>query len=453
MEIIIKDFGVHIDSYRGSTTQIIGNRFSNASRTANGTAIVRLQGTDEGAGTYTPGGGMHIVDNEIAGERDDSSGEVNYTEAIFLVHTVDGLYLGRNHMTGYRYALKVEPLATAENHVVTDIISEQEYFDDPSHIAVNPYVVYLTGTAGYAGSMYQDMKFTNDYFRASSLPTLSAGTNALRVSIADAGDFASSGKKVKNFSVLGGTIRQAKDTGVVVAGSGAGKLEVYALAIQNVAFADNNAGGEASTSAMAIEAENVVITGNNFAPDANPSNRLIQLTTSDAASNMPSLIVTDNDFSFSNYAPDAAEIPYNNSPIRYSVNPNARVELSHNLFAGSGKSIDQVYRRKTSNASDVSIYEYSIPRDSNGIIKITLAGSSSDGDDRAAYEWSGMFYRNEGTDSGWSVPINTLSSYSSGGIQASLVTPISDNIIQVRISGADNTDVDWTAHVELLGSH
>jgi len=205
-------FAIGIDCYRASTTNIDHCICYQALRTAQATAWIRCQGTDETATTletYTPGGGMHVTDCEIRGTT--NLGTVDMTAGI-LLHSVDGFYMTQTHFTGCVYSVHIAPDGSAENHYIADIMLNNCYFDEPSEVVTNPRNVYITGTvkesitmadASTQSSNYQSIRIVNCYFRGADF-----AFRNLEIAVTD-GDSWWDYKQLKDILISNSTFRQS----------------------------------------------------------------------------------------------------------------------------------------------------------------------------------------------------------------------------------------------------
>ena len=297
---------VGIDSYRSSTTLISDCYWIHSSRTINGLACIRLQGTNEASSSYTPGGGMHITNCEFSCESGDGT---TFTESVFLVNSVDGLYIDNIHAVGYRYGLNVNPLSTPENHTIFDImVSANVYFDQPAALAVSPIPVRLAGSvkagivclAGTVDSSYQGIRLSNVYLRGAD-----RSLHGITVDITDAGGFVSGGGRVSDIQMTGGSVRKFTSVGINARGTASSNVVVDDIIATGVYFEENNLGGGSTASDIRVDAKNIVLNGNTYAAAATASAYSVLLTLSVAGA---ALNVNGESFSASNYTDKPVQV-------------------------------------------------------------------------------------------------------------------------------------------------
>jgi hypothetical protein len=390
---IIANFDIGIDGYRATTSRFLNMDVINSSRTTNATAFMRFQGTDETAQnteTYTPGGGLHMTDCEFFGSRSSGGSEVNYTESGLLLKACDGAYLENTHFVGCRYSLDIYPDASAANHIITDILLTQCYFDNPSVLASNPYNVYLRGTvksgivmadATTRDSVYNDIRFFNCFFRGASEVDY-----GLYMKVTDGNTFVADGRKIKDIQVKGGMVSTCDITGIKIAGSGASGIEPYSVSIEGVAFKDNNAGGAASFSCIDIEVESCSVNDNIISEDVNACTRPIQINVSALPSNIPSAIAVGNNCGKSNCT--------DQDPILVSSITGANALVADNIYPGSGKKVSASYRYQTTTDAPKVLWSVVVTSTGQaGMVNIRTIGANSTASENAMYEHRTSFSR------------------------------------------------------------
>jgi hypothetical protein len=214
-------------------------------------------------------------------------------------------------------------------------------------------------------------------------------------------------------------------------------------------FDDNNSSGSTGgASDISVQAENITITGNTFGPfKAAGADYIILVSSLDAgatdASN-PSVLVANNNLAKCT----APAIDY----IRITQTETGSNTLeANNLLPGTGKYVNQTYKRTTTDATATPVWSYVIPEGTSGSADVSLSGSSADGSKVVTYSWRVGFRRN-----------SVGSSLSSGGSTWTAVTawnpdafptpPVADlatNTLRVVATGIAATTINWALHVRL----
>lgn len=448
------NFDIGVDCYRASTPRFERPWFLNTIRTVDATAFMRLQGTDETdttGETYTPGGGFHITDMEAQGARFAGGVEQNYTASGILINSCDGMYGLNIHITGCQRSVYINPLATAENHVATDIYFTQCYWDQPSDTAgvVNTNNVLLGGSVapniataagGTTDSIYQNIHFSNCYARG--------GFNVQRcveIKITDtAGAFFADGRKVKDIQFIGGNIRQSTICGIQAHGGSTGSYyQVYGFAVHGVYFENHNSSSTGSFgSAITANVASHSISGNTYGTDTGTTDFIISIN---LASTGPTIgmLISGEDFS----AGSAPAIDF----INYTSTLNSQVLVTDNLPPGVGQRVDQMYTLSTTDATTTTIWSYLIPIGAAGNVTVDVSGSNEDGTIAVAYQFY-TGYRNKGAGASLSTggaSWVTVRSWNPDAIATIPTATLDTTTLIVKVTGVAATNMTWVARVNL----
>jgi hypothetical protein len=452
---VFSNFDIHIDGARISVGRFNKCWHLNTKRTANATAFIRLQGTDETAfaspSSYTPGGGIHIVDMEGQGARVSGGVETNYTGAGILVHSADGLYGMNIHMTGCKSSVELRPLATAANRVILDIYFTQCYWDEPSVAAgaaqarnvliagdVSPSIPCASGAT--TSSVYQNIRFTSCFGRGST----SLVQRCVEIKIGDAGGaFKASGGLVRDFQFNGGAYRNATITAIQAHGPSTGAYyPVYGLTIHGVYFSDNSAAGSSGVgSAIQAHAMSASVFGNTCGADAGATDYIFAFVL-DAGSGA-SLSVHANNFAGS--TPQIRD-------IFYSSVAGVRVSIADNVpSVRASQSVDQVFTLTTTDASTVPAWSYVIPSGCAGMATVDVVGASPDGSKAVTYKFF-TGYRRNATTSSLSSGTSSWTTERAWNPDSFATIPagvLSTHTLQINVTGIAATTINWTVRVRL----
>jgi hypothetical protein len=401
------------------------NKFWQERVTTIANASIRLKGLASGTG-----GGIHCSMSEFAG----GGSLVPSVDAHILLEECDGFYGVSLHTRDCNVGFKTAPTGGTGKNVIDAIFMTNCYFDENYE-----YNVHLTGTVS-AGGRYQQVNLTNCYYRGAG----GDSTNGIRVSISNSGTFTG---KVENFSFIGGACRQQAETGILVQGSSASRLEVYGLKIADMYFDDNNYLGATAISCINAQAETLTIDNCTFGQDFVAASEIINANLSLADSLIPSLVITNNDFSKSNCSTSEL-INYTKSVV------GATVLIDKNVFPKTGRDVDQEYAITTTNATTTTLWTYNaIQQGEVGIIEVKIMGANAAGTTRYIHEFKDRFYRDSGNlvfQSGTDTATAVGTAISAGGISATLIkNNTGQNIIELRVTGAAATTIDWKAKVML----
>jgi len=375
------DWSISIDCYRASTNNLTNNKFHNNTRTAQATAFIRMQGTDETATTletYTPGGGCHVTDCEFIGAVTGGGGVGLYdTTAGISLLSVDGFYMTQCHFTGCVYSVHVAPDATAANHYTLDIMLSNCYFDEPSAIASSPRNIYITGIvddtivmadASNQSSNYQSIRIVNCYLRGGNL-----ALRNIDIQVTDGGTWWNV-KQLKDILITGCTLRNTTRQGIFSGSSVSGFIEPYGVVIDGCFFEEGNSSatsGEAA--AINLNVESAVITNNVIDAPAGTSDYGIFVAATDVGDDQPnpSVVVQGNDVSYGTYTIE---------PVRVSIastSVGSKTIQADNIYSGAGRILRQQYKVTTTDATSTSIWTYVIPSAVAGTASIRVSGSNA----------------------------------------------------------------------------
>lgn len=390
---IIANFDIAIDSYRSSTSRFLNMDVINSSRTVNATAFMRFQGVDETASTaetYTPGGGVHITDCEFSGARTSGGTEVNYNESGLLFKGCDGAYVQNTHFTGCRYTIDIYPDATPANHIITELIFDTVYLDNPSVLASAPRHVHMRGSvksgivmadATTRNSVYQGIKFNNVFLRGAAEVDY-----CVYMSVTDGNTFVADGRKISDLEFQGGAIAGAAITGIRIAGSSSAAVEPYGVIINGINFKDHNTGGTATFSCINIEVESCVVNNNIIQADTVAATRPIQLSITALPSNLPSAVAVGNNCAGSNCTSFEA--------ITVSTVTGANVLIAKNIFPGKGKQVSNTYKVQTTDGAPYVLWSLGVLSTGQaGIVNVRTIAANDTASENAMYEHRTAFSR------------------------------------------------------------
>jgi len=450
------DFSISIDCYRASTSHIASNSFHNQTRTAQATAFIRMQGTDETATTletYTPGGGCHVTDCEFQGKVTGGGGVGLYdTTAGISLLSVDGFYMTQSHFTGCVYSVHVNPDATAANHTTVDIMLSNCYFDEPSEINTSPRNMYVTGTvkesismadASTQSSTYQSIRSTNCYYRGSSY-----ALRNFEVAVTD-GDTWWDLKQLKDILLSGNTFRQSERQSIYMFPSSSGYIEPYGVVIDGNFFEEGNSTGTSGEgAAIHVNVESAVITNNVIDTPAGTSDYGILVNATDVGNDQPnpSVIVQGNDVSYGTYGIE---------PVRVSVaatSVGAKTIQADNIYSGAGRVVRQQYKVTTTDATSTPIWTYVIPSAVAGTVTVKITGSNSTGAKAIAGEWRAGF-RNNGAASSLSTGTANFTAvhtcWNPDGIATIPTATLAVNTLTATVTGVAAETWTWSCVVTL----
>jgi hypothetical protein len=377
------NFHVCIDSIRSSTTLITGCRFDVRSRTTQPIAAIRLRGTDESnqpsASYYTPGGGMHITDCEIAGTIPGQEGVSAGKLAPYgvLVNSVDGLYIVNTHIVGCTVGLRIEPLATPECHAIEDVILTNVYFDAPaglSNVARNCEIVgsvsenILVDDGTLQASSYNGISFNNCYFRGADW-----ANHGLYIAVTDLDTWEQDDptRQVEPVILTGCKLRRHLKQSIIM--PAAGEIKMGSIIITGTYFEDYNEGFTITNSAAAIScrAKSFLLTGCVFRnqaavnPAVNPSYIVLLLDPTNAAT------ITGNDFTQA-----VAASQY----IRLTpTDIENTVVIGLNTTPGYGRQAEFFYKKTTTDATTYNDILYTPSAGNGGFAKALITGQGPDG--------------------------------------------------------------------------
>ena len=206
-------------------------------------------------------------------------------------------------------------------------------------------------------------------------------------------------------------------------------MEPYSVIFSGCQFEENNRGGGVAVSAIQAECETLVIDGCAFDKDFIAAQRCIRANLSNLTSRAPALMCDSNDFSKSNCTEEPINITLANSGVI--------AHITDNNFPGLGKSISQLYKLRTLDATTTSVWEFTVSPGSAGQVEARLSGTTSDGGIAATYSWVTGFRRNAST-----TTLSTgTSSWTSGvawnpdSLGTVPTADLSGNILRVRATG------------------
>lgn len=460
LECTFVNWYIGLDCTRNATTQIRGCWFDNPNRTSAGLAAIRMQGTDETgntpAETYTPGGGFHIVDCEFSG----SSTTVHTTYGL-MVRSCDGLYMNNCHAVGYETTLGLVPEATASSRVIIDINISNCYFDEPSQFSGAAHCIALAGTVkesisaavGTYSSVFRGIRITNCLLRGDF-----QATSCLYIGVTD-GDswWDNPNTAFEDIIINGNTIRQSTQRGITVLGAATGAyVEPRNIVINNNVFDDNNSDGTTgSGSDIAVQAENVSIVGNTFGPaaDSGADYTVVVLAYDGGATdtNNPGVVVANNNFS---RASDTHPPAIQHLWITKNTNTANTLEAD-NLFPGTGKHIDEVYKLRTTDDTTTDIWSYQVPQGMCGFVDVSVDGTNLDGSKAIGYSWRVHFRNNAGTTtlSSGGANFTAVTSWNPDAFPTPPTAALAGDELRVQVTGPDPTTImNWAARLRLTSA-
>lgn len=288
-----KDWLLHVDCHRPNRVHFMGCRWYSAGRTTNASlAHLRLIGLyDSTPGAYTPGGGVHVIDCEFDGERSGTAGSyTSLQDYCILLRSVDGIYISNTHFTQYDVAVSVNPSGEEQSNTCIDVRMSNCYFDN---VATGGRDFELEGTVD-AGSKMHSIHFDQCYFRGAN-----EGNYGFVGSVDDGGSF---DDVIERISFSNCQFRGHQITGVNIIGSNSSKVEFGDVKIDGCLFDDGRHTGAGGTSGILYDGAAITVTDSTFLADDNAPNQCISINTTGESENDISIIVTDNDFSRSNYS-------------------------------------------------------------------------------------------------------------------------------------------------------
>lgn len=445
---------IDIDTYHASTTTIFA-RSQRPNRTTAGLAVLRAQGTDESltlGDTYTPGGGFHIDPRcEFSG----SSTTVDTTNC-FLLMSCDGFYLSPGaHIVGYEKMIAIEPAATPENYVIVEILIGGCYFDQPSIFAANPYQVSMQGTVKktitladgtVVQSRYRSIRAENFDFRASGY-----GKHCVFMAITDGDTWGTTATEyLQDISFIGGSARQALDSAFQINGAAQGCVEPRGFTINGTVFSDNNQDGFAGKACDINGAFEQALIANTVHGNAgsNAHDYVISALISDAGATdntNPAVSIVNPDFSRITGA-GAPQVKYINITPSEA---NANTQELGALFPGRGKELKQAYKNRTTDASAVTTWTYTIPEGVAGYIDVKVIASSTGGARYAIYTWTVAFQRDTAANVVMDGGAVTAGRTYKDGTTPAPTFALATNTFNVGVTGVAATVIDWTTKVEM----
>jgi len=393
-------------------------------RTVKATSFISFNGNATGTG-----GGTHISDCEFLG-----SSSTDLLVDCFKITAIDGLYVNNCHFNRYNFGLHCAPDGTANANKITDLYFTNCYFDGDESPTNN---IFLDGSVD-VGGLYQNISFTNTYFRGAL-----TAINGVKIAIADAGTFFSSGGRVHNIGFDRCTFKQATGQGINVSGD-ASFLEVEGLSITDSFFVENNASGGGISDILVI-ADSCTISGNTFDGSTVAGANVIQAILSAAPTGSPSLTVTDNDFTKSNYTSD--------EPIKFSAISGSSYLLSGNHPKGAGSLFDDIVKAGTSDATTTTIWTLAVAQPTSGYTRIVVNGSSDDSTEYASYEFTASWNRESSGSLTFATsdPV-TEKSFKTSGVLTAPTFGNTSNDLELKVTGIAATDFTWIAKIENIES-
>lgn len=443
-------WNVGLDCFRASTTRMDRCTINGQFRTVGGLAGIRLQGTDETqtGEVYTPGGGTHIADCEIFGE---VPGGGQPLASGILVHAVDGLYISQSHVAGCTAGLNLDPQGSAANHAIIDVRCVDCYWDDPNG-ASNVYNVRIGGTvresiamadASTQQSIYQDISFSGGKFRGAGI-----ATNNVKFEVADGDSWFDSTTRLSGIAFNGNTFIESIGPNVTIA---ANTIEPTGIVFTGNYFTKGNSGASASVgAAINLSAESGCIVGNVFGPAAGASDYIASLTLSDsgAADNPnPSFVVVGNDLS-------KAVATVEPVRVNQASSQGADTLQADNLYPGQGRTLKQVYKLTTTDATTTNAFAYAIQPSQAGAVTATVSGCNADGTKAVVYQFYTGF-RNNGVASSLSSGVATWTLVRQWNPDAIATVPSADlsgNTLRVRVTGVAAETWTWSVDIDMTGA-
>lgn len=452
---VFRNWNYAIDCERASTLFISNCSFSSFSRTAQCSAFIRAQGTDEtstSGETYTPGGGWHITDCEFNGAVTGGAGVGVYdtTDGI-LLNSIDGFYITQSHFTGCVTSIRANPLATAANHYLLDLMLINCYFDEPSTISSTPRNISLEGTVKQTVTMadgstqsssYQGFRLANCYLRGAN-----EAVNNLYIAVTD-GDSWWDYKKLKDILITNCSFRQSTQQSLYIRGANAGYIEPYGVVIDGNYFEENNSSGNSSIgAAIHAYAESIVVSKNVVDTPSGASDYGIIVFTANFGNDQdnPSAIVTGNNVSFGTYSTEPVRVYQSVESV------GTAYITADNIYAGAGRTIRQQYKLTTTNATSTDIWTFPIPSALTGEVTVKITGANSTGSKAVAYQFYAGF-RNNGTTSSLSSGSSSFTSvrtWNPDGIATVPTATLATNTLKATVTGVSSETWTWSCLIEL----
>jgi len=452
------NWNIGLDSVRSSTTMLDRCEFNNNLRNVQGQAFIRLSGIDDSLlpdppSTGAPGGGFHMTDCEFDGNTVDMLYGVQ-------VRSVDGLYITQCHWTGCINSVGLVPEGTPDSHVILDVHMVNCYFDGPANppgITTNLLIggtvrETITMASGVVRrSIYEVVKLVGCRFRGAG-----KADYCVRFEVTDGDTWWNNGvRRLEGFIFSGCYISQARITGLSILGAASSPtntfVEPYGVVVNGCVFYDNAWSSPSGNIGSAVNAqvENIIISGCSFLPNYGTSNFIVNISPNDAGDDAgPGCIaITGNDFTkVTGYTVEILNVG--------TAETGGSIEMSNNVFAGSGTRIDEVYRAKTTDATLKKAWEYAVPQGAAGYVKARVVGSTATGTYRVVYEFTVGFGRNAaGTNlSTGTTNWTTVLSWNPDSIATPPAAILNSNTLEVNVTGVAATDIDWDVHIDLIRS-
>jgi|GEM_PF-3691093 len=385
-----KDWYIHMDWHAQNRCWINKCFFDGTARSVNSSlAFLRFSGMyDSAVGGQVPCSGMHITNCEGGGP---AAGFGTNQRNVMVIHSMDTIYLLDNHFKFYRTCIRVNPTDSPHNIVITGIEAVKMYFDHPS--TAGDGQVEFIGTLKNGG-LFQIFNFIKCLFRGAN-----DGAEGFVCRMSDAGDFESNGFYIEEFNFSECIFRQQKQ-GIVFNGQASGHLNAIGAKVTACTFEDNNHNDDVAYSDIFFDGRSILIDGNYFHDDQNVTqyNIGLDLRGSDEAAVGKSAILSNNDFSRSNYD-NGSTRPWNiileetDTPaLNISGNIMPRIGVSHSRFEET-----QTYYATTENDEAVIMWDtYMRNNHEHGVLRFDGSGISRDNQLEQAYVADAhAFYRRQ----------------------------------------------------------
>jgi hypothetical protein len=446
-------FNVGIASYASTTTLISGCDFRYGGRiTTDPLAAIVLYGIDASSfvlpSTNTPGGGMHITDCEILGNKNDNTLFLN---SGILVKSCDGLYVENTHIAGCSNSVLFQPDGTSSSYMITDVMMTNCYFDNPASVgtSINVNVSGIVNNGiprnnlSTVTSVYQNIRFCNSFFRGNN-----EADTCLMVRVTDANSWVGSINRLSNFSFIGCTFCQAKNMAVFLQGSATvpSYVEVSSAKIIGCDFYSNNSSNSTGIgSAIYANCESIIVNSCTFRLDTGTTDYIILIQATYTATHdraNPSCIVSENDLSKAT-TPALGYIRITPSAVDVNTQQN------NNLLKGSGRFLNETYKLTTTDATTKTLFSYDIPVGTSGTIKATLVASGSGGTNSLSYEFSCGFRRTSVgmTLSTATTSWSTDSSWNPDSFPTIPVAILDITTLKINVTGIAATSINWCSTV------